>query len=109
MTAIGTAQDIMTQNSSVPPGPGGTSSAAPVNPRIWNAAQDFEAMAIGQLLEPMFSTVDTSQGFFGGGAGEQNFRPMLVTEMAKAVEQHGGLGLAAPVYAQMLKMQEKRR
>jgi len=76
---------------------------------VWKAAQDFEAMAIGQLLEPMFSTVDTSQGMFGGGAGEQNFRPMLVTEMAKAVEQHGGLGLAGPVYAQMLKMQEKRR
>ena len=79
-----------------------------VDAHVWKAAQDFEAMAIGQLLEPMFSTVDTSQGLFGGGAGEQNFRPMLVTEMAKSVEQHGGLGLAAPVYAQMLKMQEKR-
>ena len=78
------------------------------DPRVWKAAQDFEAMAINQLLEPMFNTVDTSQGFFGGGAGEQNFRPMLVTEMAKAVEQHGGVGLARQVYAQMLKMQEKR-
>ncbi len=86
-----------------------SNAAAPVmDARVWKAAQDFEAMAIGQLLEPMFSTVDTSEGFFGGGAGEQNFKPMLVTEMAKAVEQHGGLGLAAPVYAQMLKMQEKR-
>lgn len=85
-----------------------SAAASKTDPRVWKAAQDFEAMAIGQLLEPMFSTVDTSQGFFGGGAGEQNFRPMLVTEMAKAVEQHGGLGLAAPVYAQMLKMQEKR-
>ena len=83
--------------------------AAPVDARIWKAAQDFETMAINQLLEPMFSTVDTSQGFFGGGAGEQSFRPMLVTEMAKAVEQRGGLGLATPVYEQMLKMQEKRR
>ena len=83
--------------------------AAPVDARVWKAAQDFETMAINQLLEPMFNTVDTSQGFFGGGAGEQNFRPMLVTEMAKAVEQRGGLGLATPVYEQMLKMQEKRR
>lgn len=75
---------------------------------VWKAAQEFEAMAIGQLLQPMFETVDTSEGLFGGGSGEQSFRPMLVTEMAKAVEKHGGLGLAQPVYAQMLKMQEKR-
>ncbi len=100
----------MTTISTVPPvvaaAPEGVAPA--VDARVWKAAQDFETMAINQLLEPMFSTVDTSQGFFGGGAGEQNFKPMLVTEMAKAVEQHGGLGLAEPVYAQMLKMQEKR-
>ena len=90
------------------PAPGGGAAAA-VDPHIWKAAKDFEAMAIGQMLEPMFSTVDSSQGEFGGGAGEQNFKPMLVTEMAKAVEQRGGLGLAAPVYAQMLKMQEKAK
>ena len=88
------------------PAPSGSAAAA-VDPHVWKAAQDFEAMAIGQMLEPMFSTVDTSQGEFGGGAGEQNFKPMLVTEMAKAVEKRGGLGLATSVYAQMLKMQEK--
>jgi len=80
-----------------------------VNQKVWKAAQDFEAMTINQLLEPMFSTLDGSGGFFGGGAGEQSFRPMLVTEMAKAVEQRGGLGLAQPIYEQMLKMQEKPR
>jgi hypothetical protein len=34
------------------------------------AAQDFEAMALGEMLQPMFSTVDTSKGLFGGGKGE---------------------------------------
>ena len=87
-----------------PPGAG----ASPADARVWKAAQDFEAMAIGQFLQPMFSTVDTSQGLFGGGPGEQTFRPMLITEMAKGIEQRGGIGLAAPVYEQMLKMQEKR-
>ena len=77
--------------------------------KLWKAAQDFEAMAIGQLLQPMFSTVDTSGGMFGGGAGEKSFQPMLVTEMAKEVEKHGGLGLAPPIYQEMLKMQEKPR
>ncbi|MGI4800281.1 MAG: rod-binding protein [Janthinobacterium lividum] len=85
------------------------SQATAPDARVMKAAQDFEAMAIGQLLEPMFSTVDTSQGPFGGGAGEQNFKPMLVTEMAKDVERHGGLGLADGIYQQMLKMQETHR
>ncbi len=83
--------------------------AVPTNPAIMKSAQDFEAMAIGQLLEPMFATVDTAQGMFGGGAGEANFKPMLVTEMAKQVETRGGLGMAHEIYEQMLKMQESKR
>ena len=79
-----------------------------VNPKVMKAAQDFEAMTIGQLLQPMFDTVDQSQGLFGGGAGESNFKPMLVSEMAKQVESHGGFGLAEGIYQQMLKMQEKQ-
>ena len=89
--------------------PKAESPGAEANPRLWKAAQDFEAMALGQFLQPMFSTVDLSGGSFGGGAGEKNFQPMLVTEMAKEVERHGGLGLTQPIYQEMLKMQEKRR
>ena len=78
---------------------------AAVDAKVMKAAQDFEAMAIGQMLEPMFSTVDTAKGEFGGGAGEENFKPMLVTEMAKNVERHGGLGLADSIYQQVLRKQ----
>jgi flagellar protein FlgJ len=72
------------------------------------AAQDFEAMALGQMLAPMFDTVDTAHGPFGGGAGEEAFKPMLVNELAKHIAEHGGLGLAAPILAQMLRTQEAR-
>ncbi len=99
-----TARAMTGAAAAEPPGAG----TPPADARVWKAAQDFEAMAIGQFLQPMFSTVDTSQGLFGGGSGEQTFRPMLITEMAKGIEQRGGIGLAAPVYDQMLKMQEKR-
>ena len=88
--------------------PSVSTSAAP-DAKVLKAAQDFEAMAIGQMLEPMFATVDTSQSMFSGGAGEESFKPMLVTEMAKEVEAHGGLGLADAIYQQMLKMQEGHR
>jgi flagellar protein FlgJ len=70
------------------------------------AAQAFEANALGELFEPMFETVDTADGPFGGGIGESTFRPMLTHAIAEAVAAHGGLGLAAPVLQQMLQMQE---
>jgi Rod binding domain-containing protein len=76
--------------------------------RAWKAAQDFEAMAIGQFLQPMFQTVDLSKSLFGGGEAESTWQPMLTTEIAKTIEQHGGLGLAMPVFREMLRMQEAR-
>ena len=83
-----------------------TSLPAEIAAKAAKAAQEFEAMAIGQMLEPMFATANTAHTAFGGGAGEEAFRPMLVAEMAKHIAAHGGLGLAAPVLAQMLRAQE---
>jgi flagellar protein FlgJ len=80
-----------------------TQSADPA--KLAKAAHDFEAMAIGQLLQPMFNTVNTAKGTFGGGAGEEAWKPMLVQEFAKQIANHGGLGLAKPVYDAMLRMQ----
>jgi len=74
--------------------------------KIAKSANDFEAMAIGQLLQPMFDTVDSSKGAFGGGPGEEAWKPMLVQEFAKQIAAHGGLGLAKPVYDAMVRMQE---
>ena len=70
--------------------------------RITKAARDFEAMALGQLLAPMFQTVDGSHGPFGGGDGEAAWRPMLTQELARHMADHGGVGLARPVLLQML-------
>ena len=74
--------------------------------KVAKSAHDFEAMAIGQLLQPMFDTVDTSHGTFGGGPGEEAWKPMLVQAFAKQIEAHGGLGLAGPIYDAMLRAQE---
>ncbi len=80
--------------------------ADPARARIWKAAQDFEAMALGQLLQPMFDTLDASGGAFGGGEAEATWRPMLTQQLAADLAHSGGLGLAAPVYRQMLRLQE---
>ncbi|WP_428488798.1 rod-binding protein [Rhodopila sp.] len=88
---------------------GTTRPGPPPDPaKVAKSAQDFEAMAIGQLLQPMFDTVDTSHDLFGGGAGEEAWKPMLVQEFAKQIAAHGGLGLAKPIYEAMLRMQGNR-
>ena len=89
------------------PSPG--AGQVPADPaKLRKAAQDFEAMAIGQLLEPMFATVDTSKSMFGGGSAENMWKPVMVQEMAKHLAAHGGIGLARPVLAAMLRMQEAK-
>lgn len=88
-----------------PPTPATTLPPAQVA-KIQKAAQQFEAMALGQMLAPIFETVDTSKSMFGGGDGESAWRPMMVTEIAKHITSHGGLGLARPIMQQMLIMQE---
>jgi Rod binding domain-containing protein len=75
--------------------------------RLMQAAKDFEAMALGQLLAPMFQTVDTAHSAFGGGEAEATWRPMMVDAIGKQIAAHGGLGLAAPVFAAMLRAQEQ--
>jgi flagellar protein FlgJ len=86
--------------------PDAAALADPATAKIWKAAQDFEAMALGALLAPVFDTVDATKGAFGGGDGEKAWRPMLTQELARHMAGHGGLGLAAPVFRQMLHMQE---
>ncbi len=76
--------------------------------RAWSAAQDFEAMALGQFLKPIFDTVDLSATPLGGGQGETAWKPMLVDALAKQIARAGGVGLAQPVFRQMIQMQEAR-
>ena len=64
-------------------------------------------MAIGQLLQPMFETVDVAHAAFGGGEAEATWRPMLVDAIGKQMAAHGGIGLAVPVFNAMLRAQEQ--
>jgi Rod binding domain-containing protein len=86
--------------------PDAAERVTPQAAHAWRAAQDFEARALSQLLTPMFDTVDMSAGPFGGGPGEQAFKPFLTEAIAHQMAAHGGLGLAVPVFHQMLRLQE---
>lgn len=75
--------------------------------KLMQSAKDFEAMALGQLLEPMFETVDTAHSAFGGGESEATWRSLLVDAIGRQIAANGGLGIAAPVFAAMLHAQEQ--
>jgi flagellar protein FlgJ len=71
------------------------------------AAQDFEAMALGALMQPMFEGLARGRGFGGGGKGEAAWAPLLVTEYARITAANGGLGIGEMVLRQMLAAQER--
>ena len=68
------------------------------------ASEDFEAVFIAQMMEPMFQGLKTD-GPFGGGHGEAVFRSLMIQEVGKEVARSGGIGLSSSIYEEMLHMQ----
>lgn len=71
--------------------------------QIKETAQNFEASFLTQMMAPMFEGI--GEGEFSGGHGEQMFRGFLLEAMGKQMARNGGVGLAASVEREMLKLQ----
>ncbi len=69
------------------------------------AAEDFEAVYISQMLTPMFEGLG-GDDYFGGGPGEDIYRSMLVEQYGKSLARAGGIGLADAVQREILRLQE---
>lgn len=69
------------------------------------AAEEFEALFVQQMVEQMWAGIETD-GEFGGGNGEKIFRSLLHEEYSSKIVATGGLGIADNVYREILKMQE---
>ncbi|HEX5380395.1 MAG TPA: rod-binding protein [Phenylobacterium sp.] len=72
---------------------------------IEKASKDFEASFLSVMLGQMFEGVNEGSGPFGGGAGESAFKSFMTDAMAKQMVRSGGVGLAATVQKEMLKLQ----
>lgn len=70
-----------------------------------DAAEQFEAVFIAQMLQPMFESIPTD-GPMGGGHAEGMYRSMFVTEAGKEIARNGGVGIADSVYRELIKLQE---
>lgn len=73
--------------------------------QIRKAANEFESNFVSQMLGHMFDGIEVDDNF-GGGRGEEMFRPMLIEQFGKQITQRGGLGIANQVYHELLRAQE---
>ena len=73
--------------------------------KLDDVAKEFEAQFISQMLENMFSTVDTNP-VLGGGEGEEAYKSLLVDEYGKLLARAGGIGVADHVKRELLRVQE---
>ena len=96
-----------THRIAVIPGDGIGTEVVPQGLRVLDAAaRAFEAQALGQMLQPIFATLQPGKSAFGGGMAEAQWQPMLVDAMAQSITRSGrGLGLADAVLKEMLRWQ----
>ncbi|MFT4252870.1 MAG: rod-binding protein [Caulobacter sp.] len=84
----------------------GAASAAELAKRgkIKETAQKFEASFLSSMMQSMFEGVETPS-LFGDGQSEKMFQSLMTEAMAKEVSKAGGIGIAASVQREMLKLQ----
>lgn len=68
------------------------------------AAQQFEAVFVGQLTQMMLSTV-TEDGVFGGGNAESIYKGMMAEQLGNEIARKGGIGIAPAVLDEILRLQ----
>ena len=78
------------------------------NPGMWKAAQEFESIYLYQVLEAMKPERDES-GVMNGGFAEEMFSQTLNEQVAKAVAERGGVGIAENIYDGLVKFQEAQQ
>lgn len=83
------------------------SSAEEVRAKLWQKAVEFEGAYLTQMMKPMFEGTQADAPF-GAGNAEDVWRSFELEEYGKAISRSGGIGLAGPVYRQLLAVQEGR-
>lgn len=73
--------------------------------KIEDAAKEFEAVFLSEMIRPMFEGLEVDP-LFGGGRSEEIFRGMMIEEYGKTMANAGGIGLASYVKAELLRIQQ---
>jgi Rod binding domain-containing protein len=84
--------------------PGSTLSASQIG-KVRQQAEELEGVFLNTLTKTMFESVKSDSGF-GGGFGEETWRSMQSEQLAAAMAQNGGLGIADQMMSDLLSLQE---
>ncbi len=75
--------------------------------RIDEAAREFEAVFIAEMMKPMFEGIEVNK-LFGGGKGEEIFRSMMLQEYGKEIASLDIIGIQNQVKNKLIEMQAIR-
>ena len=75
--------------------------------QLRKVAEDFEAVFIAQMLQPLFQNMGAEEPF-GGGESAKMWRSLQVDEYGKAITKAGGIGMTDAVLKEMIKLQEMK-
>ena len=91
------------------PGPKTTNAKAVDTPeKADGVAKEFTSFVVSQFVQEMYADMKADK-LFGGGAGEETFRGLLVDEYGKLAARNGGFGLTDTVKRNILKLQEIKK
>lgn len=68
-------------------------------------AVELEGVFLNTLMKEMFASLGAGESNFGGGYAEQTWRDMQAEQMAAAMADAGGIGLADAIVADLLALQ----
>jgi len=91
--------------SSASASPGQLSSPAQMG-HLRAQARELEGIFINTLMKEMFSSLHSDGASMGGGFAEDTWRGLQAEQMANAVSEAGGIGLADAIMGDLLKIQE---
>jgi flagellar protein FlgJ len=104
LTAAFTPLNLLTPVATAPVAPSAAEMAQ--RAKIQETAQKFETSFMSVMIGQMFEHDDAgTDKAFTGGSGADMFKSVLSEAMAKKMSAKGGIGLAATVQREMLKMQ----
>jgi peptidoglycan hydrolase FlgJ len=83
-------------------------SAADVQKRAIDSAQDFESVYIADAFKDMFKNVSVDPLSETSNSSNETWRDMLIDNYAKDMVKRGGIGIADSIAKELIAIQEGR-
>lgn len=80
-------------------------SAAKIG-QLREQAKELEGVFLNTLMKEMFASLKTDRSAFGGGFGEETWRGMQAEQLADAMAEAGGIGIAQSILPDLIAAQE---